>query len=94
MTLLAQPFKPNKFLRGKTALAVNGGQQTGSGGVGVTRSGREPAGSMRNCGHACEPFTLASGICRMPLDLATLGLEPDATPDANAFGSQENCPRV
>ena len=49
---------------------------------------------MRNCGHACEPFTLASGICRMPLDLATLGLEPDATPDANAFGSQENCPRV
>ena len=30
-----------------------------------------PAESLRNCGHASEPFALASGINRMPLDLAT-----------------------
>ena len=26
-----------------------------------------------HCDHACEPFALASGVNRMPLDLATLG---------------------
>ena len=29
-----------------------------------------PAEAVRNCGHDCEPFALASGINRMPLDLA------------------------
>ena len=46
------------------------------------------AEAVRNCGHAYEPFALASGINRLPLDLAP-GAKPDATPDASAFSSLE-----
>ena len=44
---------------------------------------------MRLRSHACvcEPFALASGINRMPLNLAALEPKPDARPDASAFGS-------
>jgi len=42
---------------------------------------------MRLRSHACvcEPFALASGMNRMPLNLATLEPKPDARPDASAF---------
>ena len=42
---------------------------------------------LRSHAYACEPFTLASGMNRMPLNPATCVPKPDVRPDASAFGS-------
>ena len=41
---------------------------------------------------SCEPFALASGLNRMPLDLAIPNAKTDAKPDASAFGSLPDPP--
>ena len=37
-----------------------------------------PVEAQRNCGHASEPFALASGTYRIPFGLATPGPKPNA----------------